>query len=158
MDQELPCLWLLGCQRHVWTLILAKDIVCRRYPHSLSFLRQLFLLRVVANLSAPWLPIYTARPRFYCARSNGTELVPIIRSSGVSAIQGFSCIEVYGEAIWTFKIMSWVSAIEGCLLSGVPLYVCVWWPLYATGRNENSGGQLLSQWPFIFTLLLGVIS
>ena len=26
MDQELPCLWLLGCQRHAWTLILAKDV------------------------------------------------------------------------------------------------------------------------------------
>ena len=50
----------------------------------------------------------------------------IIQNSGVSTIQGFLCIEVYGETVLTFRIvLSWVSTVEGCLLNVVPLYVCI---------------------------------
>ena len=47
--------------------------------------------------------------RVYCTLSNGTELVSVIQSSGVSAIQ--QCIEIYGEAIGTFKIVRYIVGV-----------------------------------------------
>ena len=48
----------------------------------------------------------------------------ILRSSEVSAIQGFFCVlksmEIRsGQS--QVSVISWVSAVEGCSLSGVPL-------------------------------------
>ena len=46
----------------------------------------------------------------------GPRKLFVIRSSGVSALS----IEVNGRAVETC-VISWVSAIQGCPLSGVPL-------------------------------------
>ena len=54
----------------------------------------------------------------------GPKLVSVVWNSGVSAVEGFECIEVYGDTVLTFRmsvIISQVSAVEGCPLSGVPL-------------------------------------
>ena len=49
----------------------------------------------------------------------GPRKLSVIRSSGMSAIQGLLKIEVNGRTVGTFRIvrLSWVSAIEGCPLS-----------------------------------------
>ena len=41
--------------------------------------------------------------------------------------RGSECTEVYGETIWTqsLSVISQVSAVEGCPLSGVPLYTVI---------------------------------
>ena len=78
----------------------------------------------------------------YCAGSNGTEigvrksLVSVIWNSGVSAVEGF----LMYWSLWRYGPDIQVSAIEGCLLSGVPLYMyiyykliitfCCWWYVY----------------------------
>ena len=49
----------------------------------------------------------------------GPRKLSIIRSSRV-LFRGYLSIEVNGRTVGTFKI-SWVSVVEGCLLSGVPL-------------------------------------
>ena len=44
----------------------------------------------------------------------------------MSVIQVFLKIGGYGETVRSFRFVSsilWVSTVEGCLLSGVPLYV-----------------------------------
>ena len=47
----------------------------------------------------------------------------VVRNNGVSAIWGFSCTEVYGKMVGLLElsVMLWVSAVEGCPLSKVPL-------------------------------------
>ena len=43
----------------------------------------------------------------------------LYRIAGYPLLRGF---EVYGSTIWTFRIVQ-VSAVEGCPLSEVPLYM-----------------------------------
>ena len=46
----------------------------------------------------------------------------VIRSSRVSAIQGFLKSMEKWSAHSELSVISWVSAVEGCPLSGAPLY------------------------------------
>ena len=50
---------------------------------------------------------------------------PLYRIAGCPLLRGFEYIEVYGNTIRTFRlsIISQVSAVEGCPLSGVPLCI-----------------------------------
>ena len=62
----------------------------------------------------------------YCTGSNGTEIrVLLYRIAGCPLLRDFECIEVYGDTVRTLilemSVISQVSAIEGCPLSGVPL-------------------------------------
>ena len=60
---------------------------------------------------------------FYCASSNGTKTVSVIWSSwpgGVRNSGGFNVLKKR-SGLSELSIISWVSAIEGCPLSGVPL-------------------------------------
>ena len=45
--------------------------------------------------------------------------------AGYPLFRGFYSIEVYGEMVGTFRniVILWVSTVEGCLLSRVPLYL-----------------------------------
>ena len=54
----------------------------------------------------------------------GPRKLSIIRSSGVSAIQGLLSNEVNGRTVGTFRIVRYIVGVccEGCPLSGVPLY------------------------------------
>ena len=57
---------------------------------------------------------------YCCAGSNETKVS--VGIAGCPLLRGFECIEVYGDVIRTFRIVdiiSQVSAIEGCPLSGV---------------------------------------
>ena len=49
----------------------------------------------------------------------GIDLLSVIRSSGVSVVEGF---RTYGSLWETLSVISQVSAVEGCPLGGVPLY------------------------------------
>ena len=53
----------------------------------------------------------------------GPRKLSIIQSSRVSAIQRLLKYEVNGRTVETFRIVISLSAVEGCLLSRVPLYV-----------------------------------
>ena len=48
----------------------------------------------------------------------------VVLSSEVSSVQGYFSIEVTRRTVRTLElsVISWVSAVQGCLLSGVPLY------------------------------------
>ena len=51
---------------------------------------------------------------------------PLYRVAGCPLFRGCLSIEVNGRTVGTFRIVhyvSWVSAIQGCPLSGVPLYI-----------------------------------
>ena len=54
------------------------------------------------------------------------ERCPFYRVAGCPLFRGFQCIEVYmyirsGQS--QVSVISWASAVEGCPLSGVPLYI-----------------------------------
>ena len=61
----------------------------------------------------------------YCAGSIGTKLVSVIQNSGVSTVEGFHGDVLKSMEIWSghseMSVITQVSAIEGCPLSGVPL-------------------------------------
>ena len=50
---------------------------------------------------------------------------PLNGIMGCPLLRGIECIEVYGDTIWIFRmfVTSHVSTVEGCLSSGVPLYM-----------------------------------
>ena len=72
----------------------------------------------------------------------GLQKVSVILSSRVSTIQG---IEVNGRA--ELSVISWVSTVEGCPLSGVPLY-CGDFNLFEDTTATNFAVRLLieSDW------------
>ena len=57
----------------------------------------------------------------------GPKLVSVI-IAGCPLLRGFECIEVYGDTVQghsEMSVISQVSAVEGCPLSGVPPYMQV---------------------------------
>ena len=55
----------------------------------------------------------------YCLRTIDCNSCPLYKVAGLSTIQG---LELEGQSVLSeLSVISWVSAVEGCPLSGVPL-------------------------------------
>ena len=42
----------------------------------------------------------------------GLKLVPVIQNSGVSTVEGFECIEVYGDMVRTFRNVRYIASVR----------------------------------------------
>ena len=66
---------------------------------------------------------------FYAYSIFGDDLLSVVQGSGVSVLEGLPIMDFYGETIGPQKFVRYIamSAIEGCPLSEVSLYIYLYY-------------------------------